>query len=194
MADENQAPPAGVTEQQPPAGEAPNLLDKFMESDEPISPETLKKIRGEVKGLRDRTKDAEGKVSQYETEKLSDSEKLNKKLTDALKEKESAAKDTETANGRTKRLLLERALDEIGKPLGMRSAKTTAKFVEPSGLEFDLDKLTVNGLADELKRIKAENPDQFIDGASNDGGKGNDSRAGKSQNMNDLIHAALGRK
>lgn len=179
MADETQAANSQADETQ-------NGADSQAEgADETISLEEAKKLRSEANNLRKRLKAAEGEVEGFKTSQLSETEKLNKRI-------EETTKANEAANSRLQNLVLERALDEIGKPLGMRSAKTTAKFVEREGLQFDLDKLGVSGLDSELKRLKAEYPDLFVDGG-NDGGKGNESRVGKSQDMNAIIRGNLKR-
>lgn len=153
--------------------------------DETISLDEARKLRSEAKSLRTRLKEAETKLNNYDNEKLTETQKLQKDL-DTFKA------DSEKKDSALKTLLLQNKVSSIAKEMGARSTKSISKLIDTDALEFDLEKLDVSGVEEELKRLKKEDPDLFVSGGA-DGGKGSNSRAGNALNMNDIIRGVAQR-
>lgn len=167
-------------EQDAPTTDAPDETPE--QDDEPISKEKAKKLSSEAKNLRERLKAAEDKLKAADDAKLSEQEKLQERV-DALTGT-IAKRDAATQN-----LLLLAAIDELRPTMGIRSTKAMAKLIERDSLTFDLDGMSVDGVADELKRLKKEEPELFISGGT-DGGAGGSGRA-QAVDMNGTLRKAL---
>lgn len=152
--------------------------------DEAISLEEAKKLRSEAKNLRTRLKEAETKLSAHEGEKLSETQKLQKKV-------EELTGISTKRDGALKTLLLQGAVAELKDQMGLRSTKSITRLIDSDALEFDLDNMQVTGVDEELKRLKKDDPDLFITGGT-DGGRGGTGRAA-SFDMNTAIRRQAGR-
>ena len=82
--------------------EAPETLtDTQAVKDEAVSIDDLRKVRSEAQSLRKRLKDAEARVSEFETANQTDDEKRTRELTALQERADRAEQALRKANGRT---------------------------------------------------------------------------------------------
>lgn len=168
-----------------PENETQNTEAETNEEDdnEPISKATKKKLDSENKNLRERLRAAESRLQTIDNASKSEQDKLKEQAEEL---KGTLAKREATARN----LLLMSAVESLKPVLGVRSSKSMLKLIDADALEFDLESGTVEGVADELKRLKKEDPDLFISGGT-DGGAGGNGRGG-AVDMNSALRKALG--
>lgn len=181
MSEENKSVEAEAEKKPPVAPEAENEAET--DDDKPISHRESKKLKGEAASLRDRLKAAEDKVKASEDAALSELEKARRDIDQA---QETNGKLTAA----TRTLLLRSAIEELKPTLGVRSPSAMAKLINTDAITFDLDSMTVEGVADELKRLKKEEPDLFVSGGT-DGGAGGTGRV-VAKDMNGHLRSMLG--
>lgn len=159
------APQAQTTQQATPAGTAAAAAQTQTQQarqEEEWQPErakaTIEKLRQFEKDARTLAKekaDLEAKLKAYEDEKLSESEKLQKRLAELETQNARLAQERKDALTRT-------ALQEAAQAAGMKKASAIWKLADRDKLQFDEDGTpTPKSMEAAIAAVKAELPELF---------------------------------
>lgn len=141
----NPQPQAGNTSTEPQAGES--------QTNDTISLEEAKKLRSEAASLRQRLRNAETKAKEFddlkaqiESEKLSEKEKLDKKLADLQAERDAALRERQE-------LRVSNAVSLAATRLNFNDPEDGMRYIKMADLDDDL-----SNVGDLLKQVLKERP------------------------------------
>lgn len=135
------------------SNEAPVVSDEADES-KPISPDTLKKVRSEAQSLRQRLRHQEAE-STKKAELLAKKEQLLSDRDNRINELESQLREI-TVQSTFKTVLTDPAL-------GVKNADAVLRLIDRDSLTINDDN-SIDGLDEEIARVKKEVPELFTVG------------------------------
>ena len=138
--------------------------------------EYVKKLRAEAAGYRRRVRELEEKVKRYEDEKLSEQERLQKRLVELEQEHAQVLAEMEA-------LRLRHAVERAASKLGFRNPEDAYQLADLSGVAINEDG-TVEGIEAALKALAKERP--YLLRQEGSGGDIDATRGGRGKQEPDL--------
>lgn len=136
--------------------DTPQPAETPVVEEQTVSIDDLKKVRSEAANLRKRLKEAEAKVSQFETANQSDEERRSAEFTSLQERADRAEQALRAANARN---------DVFSNAGNATDAELLYMYVEKQGIEFDDDGNPVN-VKELIEQARKDKPALFQRGSA----------------------------